>query len=131
MWSIEFILKIYSKDENLVIPPWKRSWTWGSAHGLALMQGLIESIFANYRIPEITVVCDDKSGKYILEDGRHRVETLVRFVNNLFPIEIGGHEVFFKDLSAESMSFFLNYKIDVKIEDYRLAHCKKTLLSEI
>ena len=131
-WSIEYILRIYSSGENnLVIPPWKRSWTWDSAHGLTLMQGLIESIFANRKIPGIAVVYDKQSNKYILDDGRHRVETLVRFVDNLFPIIIGGHAVFFKDLSAESVSIFLNYEIDVKIENYSLAHCKEAILREL
>jgi hypothetical protein len=131
-WSIEYILRIYSSEKNnLVIPPWKRSWTWDSAHGLTLMQGLIESIFSNRKIPEIVVVYDKLSEKYILDDGRHRIETLVRFVDNLFPIEFGGHAVFFKDLGAESTSIFLNYEIGVKIENCSLVHCKKAMLREI
>lgn len=128
MWSIEFVLHIYSKDEILVVPPWKRSWTWGSAHGLTLMQGLIETIFANRSINEINVVYDDKSGKYILNDGRHRVETLERFANNLFPIEIGGNKVYYNDLNHETARAFLNYKIDVTVENYSLAHNKKEIL---
>ena len=128
-WSIEYILRIYSND--LVIPPWKRTWTWDSAHGLTLMQGLIESIFANRKIPEITVVFDSKSRKHILDDGRHRVETFKRFANNLFPIETGHTAVYFKDLSPESKHNFLNYKIGVKIENHSLAHAKKEILSEI
>lgn len=131
-WTVENILHMYSsvhqQAQILIVPPWKRTWTWDSKHGLTTMQGLIQSILASYPVPAINVIRCGETGRFLLDDGRHRIETCMRFVKNMFPIAVGSHVVYFKDLDVETVNVFMKYKIPVNIQEYNIVHKKYEIL---
>jgi hypothetical protein len=108
-WTVDDIVKKYddpaSRDydyENtrLRVPSYQRLWSWKGKRGLNKQRDLIDSILHGYPVPAIILNKTQKGGNdfWDIYDGRHRVETLWRFVNRKFFINYGDTNVYFDDL---------------------------------
>lgn len=95
-------------EGRLRLTIWQRTLAWKNASGLVKMRELVDSIFYNYPIPPIFLLEDPAAPdvRRLINDGRHRIETLWKFKNNKFAIIVGEREIFYKDLSAQDARVF-------------------------
>lgn len=96
----------------------QRLWSWRNKDGLKRMRNFIDSVLHNYPIPTIilTDADDGVRSRWEIYDGRHRVETLWRFVNDRFSIILDdGREVHYSDMSAADKALFNERQIPVVI----------------
>lgn len=113
---------INEENENdvvLQVPDFQRQWSWNGKRGLVRMQKLIDSMIKNYPIPAIILnkVGRGLRSKFMIFDGRHRIETLWRFHENKFKINIGGRMFKFEELPQVIQERFLNRRITAIITD--------------
>jgi hypothetical protein len=127
-WPVLRITTYYeqpSSDEHqtskgrLYLPLYQRFWSWNGKSGLKNMRNFIDSILHNYPIPTIILnaIDDGVRERWEVYDGRHRVETLWRFVNNKFSILIKdtGRQIYYRDLCDADRSLFNERLIPVCI----------------
>lgn len=93
---------------RLYLPKHQRLWSWKHKRGLKKQRELIDSILHNYPIPTIILnaIDDGTRDRWEIYDGRHRVETIWRFVNGKFGIVIDGAEVLYAALSPADRDRF-------------------------
>ena len=117
-WTVEQIVTMYNDPEaatsdsdylsttQLRVPKYQRKWSWKGANGMKKMYQLIDSLLHKYPVPPIILnqYSDGDRTCYDIYDGRHRCETVWRFVNNKFAIPIrsedGKRIAYFRDLDA-------------------------------
>jgi len=93
---------------RLYLPKHQRLWGWTNKRGLKKQRELIDSVLHNYPIPTIILnaLDDGVRERWEIYDGRHRIETMWRFVNGKFSIPINGAEIFYDDLcTADQVRF--------------------------
>jgi len=102
---------------RLYLPKHQRLWSWKNKRGLKKMQELIDSILHNYPIPTVILNAKDDGSRerWEIYDGRHRVETIWRFVNNKFGIPVDDREIFYKDLTDTDRARFNDREIPVVV----------------
>jgi hypothetical protein len=125
VWRVEKIVDQYIPPTDaaplgsgrLELPPWQREWAWKNKTGQVKMRELIDSVFYNYPIPPIFLLTKPEThiDKKLVNDARHRIETLWKFKNNKFSIPVGDREIFYKDLNAHDARLFNNREIPVII----------------
>ena len=123
-WSVRRLSTFYqppsvehpSGDGRLYLPRHQREWSWTHKKGLKKMRQFIDSVLHNYPIPTVILnaIDDGIRERWQIYDGRHRIETLWRFVNNKFCIISGdGTEVYYRDLSDGDRMRFNDRQIPV------------------
>ena len=123
-WSVRRLSTFYqppsvehpSGDGRLYLPRHQREWSWTHKKGLKKMRQFIDSVLHNYPIPTVILnaIDDGVRERWQIYDGRHRIETLWRFVNNRFSIIVGvGTEVYYRDLSDGDRMRFNDRQIPV------------------
>lgn len=124
-WTVKKLAERYqppsvehpSGGGRLYLPRHQREWSWIHKKGLKKMRQFVDSVFHNYPIPTVilnTVVDDGGNERWQIYDGRHRIETLWRFVNNKFCIlSPAGAEVYYRDLSDTDRERFNDRQIPV------------------
>ena len=114
---------------RLYLPKHQRLWSWKNKRGLKKQQALIDSILHNYPVPTIILnaVDDGVRERWEVYDGRHRVETIWRFVNDKFGIMVDGAEVKYSALADADQSRFNDRTLPVVIT----ADASPTQLGEV
>lgn len=101
---------------RLYLPPHQREWSWKNKKGVKKMQKFIDSVLHNYPIPTIILnaIDDGHRERWQIYDGRHRVETLWKFINNEVALDIeDGRKVLYRNLSDGDRDRFNNRQIPV------------------
>ena len=123
-WSVRRLSTFYqppsvehpSGDGRLYLPRHQREWSWTHKKGLKKMRQFIDSVLHNYPIPTVILnaIDDGSRERWQVYDGRHRIETLWRFVNNKFCIILpAGTEVYYRDLCDGDRMRFNDRQIPV------------------
>jgi hypothetical protein len=127
-WSVRRLSTFYEKptvehpsgNGRLYLPPHQREWSWTGTKGLKKMRKFIDSVLHNYPIHTIILnaIDDGTRERWEIYDGRHRVETLWRFVHNDFALVIdegttSQQVVYFRDLSDSDRARFNDRQIPV------------------
>lgn len=91
---------IWSHEENYlnVNAPYQRDYVWGEKE----QQDFLFSLFNNLPLGIICLVTDlDKdAGCYEVVDGKQRITTLIKFLNNEIPYKYKGVDHYHKDMTA-------------------------------
>jgi hypothetical protein len=121
-WNVRRIVSLYEpvSDEHpqghgrIYLPGHQREWSWKHAAGLKKQQKFIDSVLHNFPIPMVILNQEDDGvrERWQIYDGRHRVETLWRFLNNKFSISGGIH---YRDLNDADRTRFNERIIPVAI----------------
>ena len=124
-WQVRRLAGFYEppSDEHpygngrLYLPKHQRLWSWKNKRGMQKQRELIDSILHNYPIPTIILnaLDDGTRERWEIYDGRHRVETIWRFVNSKFSIKIDGVEIFYPDLCPADKARFNDRTIPVGV----------------
>lgn len=114
----KFITKDMPKDRRegtIRIPECQRDWAWKVKNGINKLEQFIDSILHNYPIPSAILNEMDSDGitDYEIFDGRHRFETIWRYVHNKFTYK----GKCYKDLSREDKEKFDSREIPVTIAE--------------
>lgn len=106
-----------SGNGRLYLPRLQRLWSWKNKRGLKKQRDLIDSVLHNYPIPTIILnaLDDGVRERWQIYDGRHRVETLWRFVNNKFSISVRGADIKYSDLTDGDRARFNDRTIPVVV----------------
>jgi hypothetical protein len=123
-WTVRRLSTFYDKptvdhpagNGRLYLPPHQREWSWTGPKGLKKMRKFIDSILHNYPIHTIILnaIDDGTRERWEIYDGRHRVETLWRFVNNDFALVFDDNRVvFYRDLCDADRARFNDRQIPV------------------
>ena len=105
---------------KLGIPLHQRGYVWDIKH----QKSLLDTIYRGLPISSLTlstadisgVSMEEAKGKYYIEDGQQRVQTLLRFKQNKFSLRLSeDNEVSFDDLLENDRELILNYKIPILI----------------
>ena len=105
-WDVLDLMGAYKKPTGdapagmgrIRLPRHQREWSWTGAKGLKKMRCLIHSILHGFPIPSI-ILNEVDGGILEVYDGRHRIETLVRFGKDEFTYRTpAGREIKFSDL---------------------------------
>lgn len=83
-------------------PDYQREVVWSKDK----MEGLIESIINGYYVPPI--ILNLINGKYNCIDGKQRISTIIKFLNNEICYNIGDNDLHFNDFDEQSKESFLN-----------------------
>jgi hypothetical protein len=107
-WPVKRLVDWRNKNK-LRIPKHQRGDVWDTKHRIAL----IDTILRNLPISSITLSGTDLSGCniYSIEDGKQRIETLVRFCDGKFAV----NDQYFEDLSEDIQFNLWRYKVPVLI----------------
>jgi hypothetical protein len=99
-------------EKDIRLPISQREWAWIQKKGLEKQQRLVDSAINGYPIPTIIM---NRRGPLIFDvyDGRHRIETLWKYVNGEFSWK--GNK--YADLSDDQKKTLLNREIPVTIID--------------
>jgi len=113
-WKLSSIADNFNRDgapfpQSINIPPGQRLWAWKNETGRQKKVKLIDSLMHNYPVP--SSILNWVNGSYEVYDGRHRMETIWRFVNN----EFAWNEVFYRDLCESDRFKFDSREIPVTI----------------
>lgn len=115
-YSIYEMKRKYDRGKICMDPSFQRNFVWNSRQ----MSELIESVIIGIPLPLI-YLAESQSGSLVVVDGRQRLTTFIRFLNNDFKLkglrilkDLNGCS--FKDL--EENSAFSKYATD--IEDFQL-----------
>ena len=102
---------------RLYLPKHQRLWSWKNKRGLKKQRELIDSILHNYPIPTIILnaLDDGVRERWQIYDGRHRIETIWRFVSGEFSISVDGVEVFYADLCDADRARFNDRTLPVVV----------------
>lgn len=110
----ELIVRKWVEQEKLRMPEFQRQFVWKPDQ----MSLFIESVLLGFPLPPL-YINKSKEGKYIVVDGRQRLTTLKKFLNNKFRLtnlnalsELNGKN--FKDLIE------INSEYQTRIEDTKL-----------
>jgi hypothetical protein len=127
-WTVRRLSTFYEKPTTehplgsgrLYLPPHQREWSWKHSKGLKKMRKFIDSILHNYPIHTVILnaIDDGTRERWQIYDGRHRVETLWRFVHNEFGIVVDEsmpteHIVFYRDLCSSDRARINDRQIPV------------------
>lgn len=99
----EFVNNKYAHewDFDIFLPKYginlQRPYVWT----LLQQQELIWSMILGRSIPTVVVILHEHK-RFEVIDGKQRILTIKRFLNNEFPIVVDGEEVFFKDLDSDT-----------------------------
>jgi hypothetical protein len=144
-WNVEKIVAMYNDPEatksdatylaetDLRVPKYQRKWSWKGARGKKKMEDLIDSMLHKFPVPPIILnqYTDGDRTRYDIYDGRHRCETVWRFVHNKFSIPVkvedGDRRVLFRDLDDATKEHVLDMRFHVYITD----NAPKSKLAEI
>jgi len=105
---------------KLGIPMHQRGYVWDLKH----QKSLLDTIYRGLPISSLTlstadisgVYVEEAKGKYYIEDGQQRVQTLLRFKQNKFSLRLSeDNEVSYDDLLETDRETILNYKVPVLI----------------
>lgn len=101
------------REGGIRIPESQRDWAWKVKKGVNKLEQLIDSILHNYPIPSAILNEVDSNGitDYEIFDGRHRFETIWRFMNNKFPYQ----GKYYKDFTSEDREKFDSRELPVTI----------------
>jgi hypothetical protein len=120
-WRCSYIAKKFmiEDDKNrrreggIRVPECQREWAWKVKKGVNKLEQLIDSIFHNYPIPSAILNEMDSNGitDYEVFDGRHRFETIWRFINNKFSYQ----GKYYKDLTSDEKEKFDSREMPVTI----------------
>ena len=109
------IYKLVIAEDKIPIDyevPYQRNYIWNDTKAI----NLIETILINGVIPPIIALQTSSDLKII--DGRQRLETILKFYNNEFPLKQFGLDVFkgcdncfYKDLPNNMKTIFEEYKV--------------------
>ena len=114
----EFISNKYAHewDFDIFLPKYgmnlQRPYVWT----LLQQQELIWSMILGRSIPPSVVIYNEHK-RYEVIDGKQRIITIKRFLNNEFPIIIDGEEVYYKDLDADT-HYQISYRNSLDGEIY-------------
>lgn len=127
-WSVRRLSTFYEQptvehpagNGRLYLPPHQREWSWTSVKGIKKMRKFIDSVLHNYPIHTIILnaIDDGTRERWEIYDGRHRVETLWRFVHNDFALVLdegtpAQRVVYYRDLSDTDRARFNDRQIPV------------------
>lgn len=127
-WTVRRLSTFYEKptvdhpagNGRLYLPPHQREWSWKNTGGLKKMRKFIDSVLHNYPIHTVILnaVDDGTRERWEIYDGRHRVETLWRYVHNDFAIVVDEgtptqRVAFYRDLSDSDRARFNDRQIPV------------------
>lgn len=127
-WSVRRIVFRYSDPEasdydyentRLRVPLYQRKWSWNSSRGREKMKDLIDSILHGYPIPAIILnyTVHDGNDFWDIYDGRHRIETVWKFVNNKFAVTYQERSLYFKDLHKNDRKHIMDFKFPTIITE--------------
>ena len=126
-WKVSRFASLYEQPSadhpegggRIYLPPHQRDWSWIGANGLKKMRKFIDTVLHNYPVPTIILnrFDDDVRDRWQVYDGRHRIETLWRFVNNKFGIKNGEAEVYYRDLCPSDRRHFDDRFLAVEVTD--------------
>ena len=102
--NINTIIYHHREDEIYFDETYQRDYVWSTIE----QQQLLQAIFTQSPIDSIAVVINEReSTKYFeIVDGRQRITTILKFVDNEIPFIVNDKEIFFKDLSAIDKKMF-------------------------
>jgi hypothetical protein len=97
-------------DWNVFLPSKGKNLQRGFIWTLKQQQELILSVLKGITIAPITVIqyrddrkqIQEKVTTYKIIDGKQRLSTLIRYVNNIFPITYRGFDIFFTKLTIQA-----------------------------
>ena len=98
---------------KLGIPLYQRGYVWDIKH----QKSLLDTIYRGLPISSLTlstadisgVSMEEAKGKYYIEDGQQRVQTLLRFKQNKFSLRLSeDNEVSYDDLLETDREIILN-----------------------
>lgn len=115
-YSIYEMKRKYDRGKICMDPSFQRNFVWGSRQ----MSELIESVIIGIPLPLI-YLAESQNGKLVVVDGRQRLTTFIRFLNNEFKLK--GLRIL-KDLNGCSFKDLENNEAFSKyatgIEDFQL-----------
>ena len=77
----ELVIRKWDQDKLVIDPEFQRNFVWK----LDQQSLFVESVILNFPLPPLYINKDPK-GKYIIVDGRQRITTLRRFLNDQFKL---------------------------------------------
>ena len=119
------MLPNYNFDFEVYLPTYKlnlqREYCWD----LFQQQQLIISIFKKIiRIPPVSIIhyYHDRGLSYLeapkkVIDGKQRLMTMIRFLQEKFPLNIEGKDYYLSDLDETSQRYYRGYKVKAVIAD--------------
>lgn len=98
-------------DFDVYLPKYKMNLQRPYVWNLQQQQELIWSILYERAIPPIVIIShenEDGSHTFQVIDGKQRLMTIKRFMENRFPIVFNGSEVYYKDLDSYAVHLLNN-----------------------
>ena len=91
--SIQVVYNNYVKGAYIVNRNYQRKLVWTEEEKMAF----IDSIYHHYSVPLVLVAdkSDESNKKYEIIDGLQRLNAIVSFINNDFPIKVNGRSLYF------------------------------------
>jgi hypothetical protein len=127
IWTVQRLASYYdlpTEEEphgsgRLYLPKHQRLWSWKNKKGLIKQRSFIDSILHNYPIPAIILnrLDDGVRERWQIYDGRHRIETLRRFMNDDFSLKLEDREVYYSELCLSDKRRFNECNIPTIIVD--------------
>ena len=102
---IKFDFEVFLPELNKTL---QRPLVWT----LLQKQELILSILKGNKLPYMAFVMNDDTNVYQVIDGKQRLNAILEFGNNKFPLEVDGKTYFFNCLSQDAVMYFKRYMIE-------------------
>lgn len=120
-FDIRHLRKYYTIDTDVRLEKYgynlQRPYVWT----LLQQQELIWSIFMERPVPPFVFIQHSNEKDLLGQttmmviDGKQRLTTIFRFIDNEFPIIVDGEDVYFKDLDTVAQNRLNSYSINVQI----------------
>lgn len=78
----ELVVRKFGRGKVIISPNFQRGFVWSKKQ----MSQFVESVILNFPLPPL-YINQDINGNYIVVDGRQRITTLHRFINDEFELE--------------------------------------------
>jgi 5-methylcytosine-specific restriction endonuclease McrA len=99
------------RGELIPDPDWQRSYIWNQKDEALL----IDTIVRQMPMPKffLTEEYDTRKGASVhyAVDGQQRLTAIYKFLNNKFPVEIGGRDYYFRDLDRQTQQKVTTYRL--------------------
>lgn len=100
--TIESWVSFFERNRVETEVDYQREYVWKKDQQQLFLNSIISGLPLGY----ISVVKDKSAFVYEIVDGKQRLTTLRKFVENEISVEINGEEVFYKDLNMAERNMF-------------------------
>ncbi|MFC0544018.1 DUF262 domain-containing protein [Kutzneria chonburiensis] len=116
--TVAWFLDLYRRELLILDPPYQRRSVWNQSYA----DYFIDTMLLNYPAPAIFLyedISDSGKATYSVVDGRQRLTTVLRFVEDEFPVgdsasTHGFRGKFFKDLPSDIRKDFYRYQFSIE-----------------